>query len=115
MHARPQLVQIRRHPRLVRCVGVVERYLVLGQQRFGVIHLARGGNRMQIGRGHLLHHIADVTSSVHETHASRQGPHQRNPQPNLDSANRTVRLVHTELPLTEEIKECGFLFNLHAR
>jgi len=56
------------------------------------------------------HHIAAVTSSVHETHTSRQGRHQRNPQPNLDSVNQTVRLVHTELPLAEEIKECGFLF-----
>ena len=37
-----------------------------------------------------------------------------NPQPNFDPVNQTVRLVHTELPFAEEIKECGFLFNFHA-
>jgi hypothetical protein len=43
------------------------------------------------------HHPAVVTSvpvtSVHVTHTTRQSRQYRNPQPNLDSVNRTVRLV----------------------
>jgi hypothetical protein len=46
------------------------------------------------------HHPADVTpvhvtSAVHITHTPGQGGQQRKPQHNLDSVNRTVRLVHT--------------------
>jgi hypothetical protein len=62
------------------------------------------------------HHLAAVTSaSVHPTHTSRQGRQQRNPQPNLDSVNQTVRLVHTDLPFAEEIKECGCARNTTRR
>jgi hypothetical protein len=43
------------------------------------------------------HHPAAVTSvhvtSVHVTHTTRQSRQYRNPQPNLDSVNRTIRLV----------------------
>jgi hypothetical protein len=52
----------------------------------------------------LRHHHRAAVTSAHETHTSRQGRQQRNPQPNLDSVNRTVRLVHTDLLLAEEIK-----------
>jgi hypothetical protein len=54
--------------------------------------------------------VASVTA-VHVTHTSRQGSrqgrHQGDPDPNLDSVSRTVRLVHTDLPFAEEIKKCG--------
>src|ERR1035441_3375988 len=50
-------------------------------------------------------HVTSVhVTSVHVTHTSCQGRQQRNPQPNLDQVNRTVRLVHTDLPFAEEIK-----------
>ncbi|MGA9453319.1 MAG: hypothetical protein WBW41_18485 [Verrucomicrobiia bacterium] len=60
------------------------------------------------------HHRAAVTSA-HPTHTPRQGRQQRNPQPNLDSVNQTVRLVHTDLPFPEEIKKYGCSRNITKR
>jgi hypothetical protein len=60
------------------------------------------------------HHLAAVTST-HPTHASRQGRRQRNPQPNLDPVNQSVRLIHTDLPFAEEIKKCGGARNTTRR
>src|SRR5450759_4249869 len=42
-------------------------------------------------------HRAAVTA-VHVTQTSRQGRHQRDPKPNLDSFNQSVRHVHMDLP-----------------
>jgi hypothetical protein len=59
-----------------------------------IMHIASpiiaAAEKIQIGLRH--HHPAAVTS-VHVTHTTRQSRQYRNPQPNLDSVNRTVRLV----------------------
>lgn len=52
------------------------------------------------------HHRAAVTST-YVTHASRQDRQQRDPEPNLNSVNWIVRLIHADLPFAEEIKKCG--------
>jgi hypothetical protein len=61
------------------------------------------------------HHPAVTSASVHPTHTSRQGRHQRNPQPNFDSVNQSIRLVHTDLPFAGEIKKCGCAWNTIRR
>ena len=58
LDARPQLIEIRCNAGLVRRMGMIEQHLILGQQRFGVVHLAGGGNGVEIGGGHLLHNLA---------------------------------------------------------
>jgi hypothetical protein len=63
----------------------------------------------------LCHHHSATVTSVHPTHTSRQGRQQRNPQPNFDSVNQSIRLVHTDLPFAEEIKKCGCSRNTTKR
>ena len=58
LHARPQLIQIRRDAGHVSFVGVFEQHSVRRLQRPGVVHLAGCGNGVQISRSHLLHHLA---------------------------------------------------------
>jgi hypothetical protein len=55
----------------------------------------------------LRHHHSAAVTSAHEPHTSCQGNQQHNSQPNLDSVNQSVRLAHTDLPFTDEIKKCG--------
>jgi hypothetical protein len=55
------------------------------------------------------HHRTAVTS-VHShitSDTSCQGRQQRNPQPNFDSVNQTVGLVHADLPFAEGLNICG--------
>ena len=58
LHARAQFVQVGRGAGRVRFVGLVQRHLVDLLERPGVVHFAGGRNGMQVGRGHLLHHLA---------------------------------------------------------
>jgi hypothetical protein len=55
----------------------------------------------------LWHHHGPAVTSAHIPHASRQDGHQRYPEPNFDSVNRTVYFVHEYLPFAGEIKTCG--------
>ncbi len=55
---RPQLIQIGRDAGHVSLVGVTQQHLAGRFQRPGVVHLAGGGDGVQISRGHLLDHLA---------------------------------------------------------
>jgi len=47
--------------------------------------------------------ITTAVTAIHVTRASRQGSHQDDAEPNLDSVYQTLRVIHKALPIVEEI------------
>ena len=47
--------------------------------------------------------ITPAVTAIHVTRASRQGSHQDDAEPNLDSVYQTLRVIHKALPIVEEI------------